>query len=274
MQRTFFALPLLVILASTPVLAQDRHPAMEKAWSINIGSFFAERELKASAEGAIGTVEREFDFEEALGLDDSGNLLMAELGWQYTENWGVALQYFRSERDASRTLDESFEWQGDTYDIGAQIDAGTKLEITRIFFARRFRDNGPHSFRLGAGLHWLDISAEVSGQATLNDQSTEFRRNTASASVPVPNIGAWYRYSPNDRWLVNARIDWLSASIDNYSGDIWNASAGINYRIWNNVGVGASYQYFELGGDVTEDNWRGAIQMTLTGPFLYVSGFW
>lgn len=262
------------LFLSSAVSGQDRHPAMEKTWSVNFGYFFVERDLKASANATVGGINKEFDFEKALGLDDSGNLFMAELGWQYTENWGVALQYFRTERDASRTLDESFEWQGDTYDIGARIDAGTKLEITRVFFARRFRDNGPHSLRVGAGIHWLDISAEVSGLATLNDETSEFRRNAAAASLPVPNIGGWYRYSPNDRWMLNARVDWLSASIDNYSGDIWNVSAGINYRLWNNIGVGASYQYFELGGDVTEDKWRGALEVTLTGPFLYVSGFW
>lgn len=269
-----YALLLFLLPASAPSLAQDRHPLMDSTWWVNAGSFFARRDLKASANVSVGGINRDFDFEEAFGLDDSPTLIMGELGWQFVENWGVALQYFGAKRDGSRTLDETFEWQGNTYDVGARVDASTKVDITRIFFARRFRDKGPHSLRVGAGLHWLNISAEVSGQATLNDQSTEFRRSSATASLPVPNIGAWYRYSSNDRWMANARVDWLSASIDNYSGGIWNGSVGVNYRLWSNVGVGASYQYFNLSGDVTEDNWRGGLEITFTGPFLYVSGFW
>lgn len=272
--RRIFALPLVAILASTPVLAQERHPAMENSWWTNLGSFFAERDFKASANATIGGINREFDFERDLGLDDSPTLIMGELGWQFAENWGVALQYFGAKRDASRTLDDTFDWQGNTYDIGVRVDASTRVEITRIFFARRFRDSGPHSLRLGGGIHWLNIRAEISGQARLDDESTEFRRSSATASVPVPNIGAWYRYSSNDRWMANARIDWMSASIDNYSGAIWNGSVGINYAFGKNFGVGASYQYFQLAGDVTEDNWRGALEITFTGPFLYVSGFW
>lgn len=267
---------ILIVLLLFPVVskAQDVHPAMESKWWANAGSYLAKRDLDASASGSVSGFNREFDLEGSLGLDDAPSVFMAELGWQFSENWGAALQYFRSSRSGSRTLDESFEWQGNTYDVGAVLEAETEMDITRIFFARRFRDEGPHSLRLGAGFHWLDISAAVAGQATQNDQSTEFRRSAAKASVPVPNIGAWYRYSPNDRWLLSARIDWLSASIDNYSGDIWNVSAGANFRLWDHVGVGASYQYFELAGSLKEDSWRGDIKTTFSGPYLYVSAFW
>ena len=271
--RTYFAL-IVAILLSGPALAQDVHPAMESRWWINAGSYLATRNFEASASGAVAGQTREFDFEGSLGLDDEPSLIMGELGWQFGKNWGTTLQYFRSSRNARRTLEETFEWQGNTYEVGAELEAGTGMEITRIFFSRRFRDGGPHSLRLGAGVHWLELSAEVAGQARVDDQSTEFRRSAAKASLPVPNIGAWYRYSPSDRWLLSARVDWLSASIDDYSGDIWNGSAGINFRLWDHVGVGASYQYFQLAGRLKEDKWRGEVATTFTGPYLYVSAFW
>ena len=271
--RTYFAL-IVAILLSGPALAQDVHPAMESRWWVNAGTYLATRNFEASASGAVAGQTREFDFEGSLGLDDEPSLIMGELGWQFGKSWGTTLQYFRSSRNARRTLEETFEWQGNTYDVGAQLEAGTRMEITRIFFSRRFRDGGPHSLRLGAGVHWLELSAEVAGQARIDDQSTEFRRSAAVASLPVPNIGAWYRYSPSDRWLLSARLDWLSASIDDYSGDIWNGSAGINFRLWDHVGVGASYQYFQLAGRLKEDKWRGEVTTTFTGPYLYVSAFW
>ena len=259
---------------STPLMAQERHPMMDSDWWVTAGSYFSDRDFKASASGSIGGITREFDLEGALGLDDSPALFMGELGWQFVDKWGVALQYFRSSRGGSRVLEESFEWQGETYDVGARLEASTQMEITRIFFARRFRDNGPHSLRIGAGVHWLNMSAEVAGIATLNDNSTEFRRSTARAEFPVPNIGAWYRFSPSERWIFTARVDWLSASIDNYSGSIWNLSAGAGYRLFRNIGIGANYQFFRLSGDLTEDNWRGEVQTTFTGPYLHVSGYW
>ena len=128
--------------------------------------------------------------------------------------------------------------------------------------------------RLGAGLHWLSLSAEVAGQATLNDQSTEFRRAAASTEFPIPNIGAWYRYSPSAKWIFNARVDWLSASIDDYSGDMWNASAGGAYALLDYLSIGANYQFFQLSGSIRDTNWRGQLSSTFTGPYIYLAGHW
>jgi opacity protein-like surface antigen len=254
--------------------AQDVHPIMESKWWVNAGAYLPERSFKASASASAAGIDREFDFEGSLGLKDDPSVFMAELGWQFGEKWGAALQYFNSSREGGRTLDETFEWQDNTYEVGAVLEAETNIDITRVFFARRFLGDGPHSLRLGAGLHWIELGATVAGQATLDDQSTEFRRSSASASLPVPNIGAWYRYSPSNRWLLNARVDWLDASIDNYSGAIWNVSGGVNYRLSNHVGVGVSYQFFQLAGGLKEENWKGDITTTFKGPYLFVNGFW
>ncbi len=267
-------LPVALFLLTSAAFAQDVHPAMESKWWVNAGAYFPERDFDASASASVGGITGSIDFEGSFGLDDSPSMFMGELGWQFGENWSTALQYFRSSRDAERTLEESFEWQDVVYDAGVSVQAGTSLELTRVFFARRFRDGGPHSLRLGAGLHWLELRAEIAGQATLNDQSTEFRRSAAAASVPVPNVGAWYRYSPNNRWLLSARVDWLSASIDNYDGEIWNVSAGVNFRLWDHVGIGATYQFFELSGSLEEDRWRGEIRTAFRGPYVHISGFW
>ena len=263
-----------VSVMAAPAESQDLHPIMESKWWVTGGTFLAERDFKASAGISLIGEEREIDFERSTGIDDSPNLIMGELGWRFTSNWNLALQYFRSSRDGSRVLEESFEWQGTTYDAGVRVDAETETEIIRIFIARRFRDEGPHSLRLGAGFHWLSVEGAVSGQATLNDQTREFRRSAASAEVPVPNLGIWYRYSPHRNWIFNARVDWLSASIDNFSGTIWNGAAGVGYRITDHIGVGVNYQYFELSGDLTEPNWYGEIKSTYTGPHLYLSGYW
>ena len=272
--RLTLACFLCVSLLATPSRAEPYHPAMTAEWWIHAGGYLAARDFDASASASIGGVTREIDFERTLGLDDSPEIFMAELGWQFGENWGVALQHFNSARSASRVLDESFEWQNNLYEVGVRLEASTGLDVTRIFLARRFGSSGPHSFRLGAGIHWLDLTATVAGQARVNDTMTEYRRSTASASLPIPNVGAWYSYSPNDKWLIGVRADWLSASVDDWSGEIWNVSGGVNYRLWDHIGVGARYQYFQLSGRLTEDNWRGKIRNAMTGPYLHVTVFW
>ena len=273
--RPFSLICLALTMSVATTNAKERHPMMSSKGWVKAGVFLGERDFDASASVNFGRTSREFDLEGVLGLDESTDLFMGELGWQFAQHWGLALQYFRSSRSGSRVLEETFEWQDTVFDVGARLNAGTKLEVTRFFFARRLRSEaGPHSLRIGAGVHWLNFDAEVSGEARINDMSTEFRTAKAKAEFPFPNIGAWYRYSPNRNWLINVRLDWLSASIDNYSGDIWNFAAGINYRTSKHMGIGASYQYFELAGSLTEPNWRGEVGMSLSGPYVYINAFW
>jgi len=267
----------IALILTVPGLAaesDDLHPLMNSKYWGNIGVYFSARDFDASAEGAIAGITKSFDFESSAGLDDHPDLLMAELGWQFTPKWGLALQYFESERSASKTLTDSIEWRDLIFDVGVRIDASSSVEITRLFFARRFRDDGPHSLRLGAGVHWLRMGATLAGEATLNDLSREFRRSVVRAEIPMPNVGAWYRYSPSRKWMFNLRADWLSASVDKYKGRIWNAAAGVNFSPWDHVGFGLSYQFFQLDGEIKEDRWRGKVQTTFTGPFVYISGYW
>ncbi len=262
------------MLVSSLVDAQELHPQMSSKYWVGIGAYFAARDHEASAKGTIGGGDRELDFEQVFGLDHGPDLFMAEFGWQFSKNWGLALQYFGSERNASKTLEQTVEWKDITYDVGVAIQAGSNISIVRMFFSRRLWDGGRHSVRVGAGIHWLEIGAHIAGQASLNDMSTEFRAESVAAEAPVPNIGVWYRYSPSDRWFFSARADWLSANIGVYSGGIWNVSAGANFRISQRIGVGVAYQFFELDGSVKKSSWRGDVHTRFSGPHLYVSAYW
>ena len=120
----------------------------------------------------------------------------------------------------------------------------------------------------------MEIGLGLSGQARLDDNTTEFVSRRATASAPLPNIGAWYRYSPNNRWVFSARVDWLEASVGEYRGRIINATGGVNYAFNDHFGLGAKYQYFSLGGSVNKTNWRGDLNVAYSGPFLHLSAYW
>jgi hypothetical protein len=265
---------LLVQTIAPSAMAQDVHPSMNSTYWANVGAFFAYRDFDISIEGAANDAARRVDFESALGFDDRPDLLMAEFGWRFADRWELALQHFQSERNARYELQESIELDGVAYDVGADISAASRITITRLFFARRFWGDGPHDVRLGAGVHWLEAGASVSGIATLDDMSTEFRTSAASASLPIPNLGAWYRYSPSQKWLLSTRADWLSASLGKYSGSIWNIAADAKYSLNENFGIGLAYQHFSLDGRIKDSGWRGEIGTKYSGFRLYFSAFW
>lgn len=261
-----------------PVNTENYHPLLNSKYWVKAGAFFASRDLSLSANGTVlsdpGLENAEIDFDSTTGLDDTSDLFIAEFGWHFGKKWDLAFQHFRSSRSAQRELSESFEWEDVVYEAGATIQAHSYLRLTRLFFSRRVWDKGSHDLRLGAGLHLIDIGASVSGEATLEDETTEFQVNVVSANFPFPDIGAWYRYSIDDRWLFHTRVDWLSASTGDFGGGIWNASAGVDFALSKNVGIGLAYQFFQIDGTVKEDTWRGEVRTRYEGFTLSLDGFW
>ena len=258
------------------VHADERHPAFESKYTASLGGLLANRIFNASAGGSV-TIDRPgpfVDFESDLKVDDSPELFVIELQWQFSENWNLGLQHFNATRSGSNTLGKTIEWEDVIYEIGAEVNATTEIDITRIVFSRKLWQNKGHDFRVSVGLHWLDVAARISGEATLGDGSTVFTRSQASASLPIPNVGGVYRYSPSEKWLFGVRADWLSASVGDYSGGIWNAAANVNYRVSDHFGIGLGYQFFQIDGTLSASRWRGDIKSRFNGPLLQIAGFW
>lgn len=278
MTRTTTILASLALLLSASVtFAQESrnvHPQLTTDWWIDVGAYYPDRKFTLSADGAVSGDNQDYEFDQQLGVRDRDPLFEGQIGWQFGEKWGVAAQFFETSRRSSATLEDDIEWEDVVYEVGANISAGTDLSVTRLVFSRKFMDNGPHDLRLAAGLHLLDLGAFISGQARIDDMTSEDRRSANSVSAPLPNIGAWYRYSPNEKWLFSVRVDWLEATVDDISGSITNLMAGVNYSLFDNFGIGIGYQRFGIDIDIKESNWRGAADVTFSGPNFFVSGYW
>jgi hypothetical protein len=264
------------LLTASLASADDRHPALDSKYYISVGGYFASRAFKASAEGSVtpSNPTPYVDFESDLKVDDRPDLLVAEFRWQFAEKWNLGLQYFNSTRDGQHTLDETIEWEGVTYEVGAMVTTETSVDVTRIVLSRHFRQKEGHDIRLTGGLHWLDISAKIQGEATQGDGSTAFATSKAAAAFPIPNVGVLYQYSPSQKWLFSARVDWFSASIGDYSGGIWNTNLSVNYQVAEHIGVGLGYQFFQIDGTLTEEQWKGDVKIRFSGPTFQVSAFW
>ena len=285
--RTVIAVFLGAVLAAPIAVAEDPisdvdnhdvpvHNALETKFWISAVDLFATRAFRVTAEGSVTPqVPRQYvDFESDFDLDDSPELFVVEFRWQFADKWNLGLQYFQSARSGRRTLQETIEWNDEVFEIGAEVRASTSIDITRIVLSRHFVQNNGHDLRLTGGIHWLDLAGSISGEATLGDGSTEFTTSKASASLPIPNVGAVYQYSPSAKWLLAVRADWFSASVGDYSGGIWNVMSTANYQIGEHFGLGIGYQFFQLDGTLTEEKWRGDLRVRFDGPFVQLAGFW
>jgi hypothetical protein len=270
------ALWLATLLSSAPLFAQgasDVHPWLEDDFVVSLGSFFQKEQFKIRVDGQVPGREIDFNEDTELSKDHTTASLLAR--WKFGEKWSVAGQFWSTDNGTEAILKEDVTWGDTVLKAGSNVGVGTSLDLARVVFGREFfTDEDYHEFGLGVGLHWLQVGAYIEGEVFLNDESSGFQRESVSADLPLPNIGAWYWRSLSPRWLLATHVDWFGASFGDYSGSLWNAGVGVNFQAWDHVGFGLSYQYFKIDIDVDKSDWNGNIQLIQDGPFLSLNVNW
>ena len=271
-----FAATLFLVGPPQVSLAQEsrpEHPLLSDRLIASAGLFYFDRDVKLRVDGTL-TANRELDFARSTKLSSNESRFSGTLRWRFGEKWSVAAQYFDSSDGGRAELTEDIAWRDVVFRKGTFVEAGFEVTVGRLFFGRIFSAGPRHEFGLGAGAHWLELSAYIEGEALIDDQSSGLYRDSVDAAAPLPNIGAWYSYAPTSKWLIDSRVDWFSASFDEYSGSLWNAAVGVQYQAFRHLGLGLSYQYFGLDVDVDKSDWKGAADLSFTGPFLSLTANW
>ena len=268
-----------IILSSAPValLAQDYayHPVLSDRFTASLGAFRSSNAFKVESD-ALGDPGDDIDFGDSLGISRNSTLFNGQLRWKFSKKkrWSLWGQYFSNDATGETVLTEDIEWDGITFREGTFVGAGVKLAVARVFIGRSFIMNDRNDFGAGIGLHNLDMNVFIEGEIKIDDETTGFQRGEVSASQPLPNVGAWYNFSPARNWLLHARVDWISANIGDYDGTLWNTSVGVNYQAWRHIGFDLSWQYFNLNLKVDKSDWNGEADMTYSGPVLAITGNW
>jgi hypothetical protein len=266
------------LLAATNLVYSEEpsnvHPSLTDQFVLDLGMYFPERSVEIRVDGTIAGINQDIDFEKQVGLNRSDETLSVDFGWRFGKKWSLLTQYFQSSGAREAVLNEDIEWNDVVFGQGSNVVAGQDFSVLRVFFGRQFSSNERHDFGLGIGLHWIEIGAFIEGEIITGGGPTMFRRESVSAEAPLPNFGAWYRYSISPKWAFKSRIDWLNADIGDYSGSITNASLGVNYQMFDNFGVGLSYNALELDLRIRKSNWQGKFNTSYEGVFAYVSTSW
>lgn len=250
--------------------AREIHPYLSDEFGIQLGLFRPNKSLMFRYDRSALVPGLDIDFERDLQLRGERDLLALEFTWRYGKNWSLRGQYFDASNRGARTLSEDIAWGDITIGAGSGVSAGTDFELARVFLAREFNSEPQHNYGFGFGLHRIETRAFIRGDLIVANTAS----SQLSAKGPLPNIGTWYYYSPNERWFIGGRLDWFSASVGDYSGRILNFAVGANYQIARQLGIGVKYQDFELDADVKKSTASGRVVLDFEGTYVYLSGNW
>lgn len=264
-----------LLVSSAVTLAQENvHPLMYDQFVVQAGAFLPRLSFKLSVDGSLTGEHPPLDFEQQFGAKDDDEVFAADLVWRFGDRWSLRGQYFDAGRATTAVLEEDIEWEDVVFGQGSSVTTGSHLELTRFFFARDLSNSLQHEFGLGLGLHRLEVGAGILGTIIVNGEPIVDEYKAVSATAPLPNIGAWYAYSPSEKWVFDVRVDWFEASIGEYSGGLLNSAIGANFQFHDHFGIGLKYQSFRLDLDVDKPDWHGNVTLKYEGIYFYLSANW
>jgi hypothetical protein len=272
-----YSAALLLSMMPGVLLAQDSdyHPYVSDNFTASLGAMRSSNSFNFESD-TIGDPGNDIDFDDALNVSDHSTFFNGQVKWKFgsEQKWALSAQYFSNNAKGDAILTEDVEWDGITFGEGTFVEGGVKVAIARLFVGRNFFQNEQSEFGMGIGLHNLDMNVYIEGEVIVDDETTGVRRAEVGGSQPLPNIGGWYNYSPAKKWLIHARLDWISANIGDYDGSLWNSSLGVAYQPWRHVGFDLYWQHFDIDLKVDKDDWKGGANLTYSGPVLGMTFSW
>lgn len=280
MPRNFLLLLFLIFLqwevsAQTPESSlSDKHVLLTDRYIAEIGFFATSKSVVLNVDGQLPN--NPIDFGETLGLKRYGNTIDLSFTWRFSKekHWFTSLSYFEVLNSQTAVLEEELRWSNTIYPVGVVLDSGFNINMYRIFFGRVISMGNKHELSGGLGLHTLNIKTYVQASGSLGDLDLiiESDKKNIGVLAPVPNVGLRYLFAPNLRWAFTANLEWFSLSIGDYRGTLWDISPSVSYQLFDHIGLGFSYKYFNAKLDMKRQVWKGSVDLLYEGPLISIIG--
>jgi hypothetical protein len=266
-----FILYFTLILFNCSLFSQEeneKHSILNDRFQFEVGTFIPSKNVIIRADGS--SPNDRINFSETFGLNNNEITFFLYFNWRFSKKWNLSVESFNVGNANKNELKEDIDFGNITFKKGTNIRGGFGLNLYRIYVGRTFSSGSKHEFGAGLGVHALNTRAFVEGDVLTSEGDLNFERETVNALVPLPNLGAWYYFTPNTKWVFIARLDWFGITIGEYSGGLWDIATGIKYQLFKHIGVGFDYRYFIVNANVNKNSWNGEFSMKINGPLLVV----
>jgi hypothetical protein len=268
-QRKLFADTTLSNTNDSTTTAKDKPirtvPWFVEKFKLSAGFFEPINNTNIRVDGNNGIYGTDIDFENDLGFNKNTSTFIGDFQWRSSSRSRFDLSYYRLDRSSSKTIDRNISFNGNTYNVGAQIDAYFNSNIYRISYGYAILSKPTYEAGLLIGAHVVKFGIGI--DATANNVSGSASTNVG-LTAPLPDFGLWGGWTMGKRWAVNAEADYLSITIDNISGRILAYNAAVTFRALHNLSFAAGYAGLNFRVDADREKLNGHLKWGYNGPSI------
>jgi len=270
-RNVFLGIVVVLIGFSVPSHGQSDPDVLDRV-SIRVGSFLSSSSTILQVNGEIpGT---EFNFEEALGLDNSKSLARYELDWRFARKHTLALGYYKYDRSRTDRITGEIVFDDVVFPVDTIVESSLGIDFGSVYYTYWPYRRQDRALGISAGLVTMSISAGLKNVPQEGEPFVDLE-GEASTDLPVPGIGVSYKQLFGESFLLDARANFVpTLSIGDYKGDTLNMSAALEYRFLDHYGIGAAYSFFGFRVEMDRPNFNGSISYKIRGGQAYLKFYW
>lgn len=264
----------VVALMAAAVLAPQTGAAQELG-PLDRASFYAgftlpdfDTSVRADGQTSDGT---RIDLSRDLGLESSNIVGSLGMTWRPWDNHEFALTYFNDDSDSTRQISRDITFDGTTYEVDSTLRTEMDVDAYTLSYNWWWKNESNWALgpRVGIIYYDIDLSLQLTVDSNGNNVSGGARASTAP-QLPVPVIGASWRWVPAKDWRIKLDAGYFNADIDNIDGSVYSINGGVEWFPWENWGLTLNYARQSIDVNASRNAFNGDLDFINTTATLGV----
>jgi hypothetical protein len=185
--------------------------------------------------------------EDDLALDDSQFLILGELTLLPGDRHLVRLNGLSARRAAQTILERGIVFEDNVYFRGERVDSELNFTMFGLTYGYRFIASDRAELSASFGIQVVEVEANAVVRSRVV-------RDPESGVAPLPLIGLEGRYDFTDHWSLEARVQYLTANLDDVDGSVLDVRGAISWRANPYLVFGLGYRSFSIDIDSQNDS--------------------
>jgi carbonic anhydrase len=258
---------LLAAALASPAWAQPgsayalQQRGMNEPFRLDVGGYFQKFTTTVRAGDALGGAGTDLGLEDLLGAPDSKTTLRVDGALRLSRRGSLLFGYRTSDRASSALLPRDVAFGDQTYRAGAQVDSRLRVDVFELYYAYALASGGEGEFALLLGVSGFYNRASLALAAAGAGAASE----SQNLFAPVPAVGATFRYALYPKLFAWGTVKGISGTAWGYHGSMFSWSAGADWYLTRNIGIGGGYESVRLDVQKLETR-QFALDIRYDGP--------
>ena len=267
-----FLLAGLFILPGKVMADEGWGPGQDK-WKFELGGYFP----AISTDMKVDIGDTNIDLENVLGLSENESVARLDGYWRFAKKHRLGFGYYGLKRDASHVFTADIDIGGEEWPIGAYVSTDLDMDFFSLAYAYSFLQSEKWEIAGTLGAYWVRVQTTIALGASIGtcpnpeptciEASDRFESETVEAPLPLLGLSFDYYFTP--KLMGTLKGGYFYLSVNEFTGEILNLGAKLEYQFTKMFGLGLGYDGFSLKVDAEDAGDIASVEYKYHGIQLY-----